>query len=123
MHKCGKGRYERDTTEYEKQHMTSTESAEEESGFSSLNSFQEVGVPHFQTNGEFKEDYKKHILQENGTNLLLRNGNLSTAEDGNSKRVNDIELWHVPKAIAHKRSNSIPNEVLLTDKPLKVLWV
>ncbi|KAK5643054.1 hypothetical protein RI129_009221 [Pyrocoelia pectoralis] len=84
--------------------MSSVSSAEDESGFSSMNSFQELGIPLI--NSTVAEEVKEPC-----TNTSV-----------SSKT--DYELWQTPDSkpipTNHKRWNSTPTD---TDKPLKVLWV
>ncbi|XP_031349204.1 uncharacterized protein LOC116175208 isoform X2 [Photinus pyralis] len=78
--------------------LSSVSSAEDESGFSSMNSFQELGIP--LTNSTVVEEPKEPCTKT------------------------DFQLWQTPEnkrtPTNHKRWNSTPTD---TDKPLKVLWV
>ncbi|XP_044255442.1 uncharacterized protein LOC123005659 [Tribolium madens] len=88
----------------------SISSVEDESGFSSMNSFQDVGLP---------------VVGDEVTakNVLLRSmlhNNVETS-DKNGNIEDDVKLWQKPENVSHKRWSSTP--VNNTKQSLNVLWV
>ncbi|KAF5278316.1 hypothetical protein FQR65_LT03585 [Abscondita terminalis] len=91
--------------------MSSVSSAEDESGFSSMNSFQEIGIPLINST----------LVEEELTK------DKSPCTKTTKSKTKDLKLWQTPSngksPTNHKRWNSTPVENSLTEKPLKVLWV
>lgn len=113
VHRCEKSRYELERSST----VNCNESAEEESGFSSLNSFQEVGVPHF--NSATINDGKEGCRKSSNFYWKSQEGDRSTKHDKS-----EMNVWHVPSASSlHRRSNSVSGEIVIKDKSLNVLWV
>lgn len=80
--------------------LSTVSSIEDESGFSSMNSFQELGIP------------TVRAKDENGA--------------GGSPKAKDLKLWQKPEpvsGVSHKRWSSTPVEGISEKQPLKVLWV
>ncbi|XP_018324726.1 uncharacterized protein LOC108736696 isoform X2 [Agrilus planipennis] len=99
--------------------MSSVSSAEDESGFSSMNSFQELGIPvvsYEEVGNKSKEALLRSMLHDN-----------NTRQNSNQKKPSqeDRKLWQTPdNSCMHKRWNSSPVEGKVEmNKPLKVLWV
>lgn len=94
----------------------SLSSAEDESGFSSMNSFQEVGLPLVSCE-EVSTPVKKTTSYCEQSNIdcgLPINASLKTSDD--------VKLWQKP-SIYHQRRNSSPMEAPKQKSTLKVLWV
>ncbi|CAH1989087.1 unnamed protein product [Acanthoscelides obtectus] len=131
----------------EKRTAGSVSSVEDESGFSSMNSFQEVGLPVINSTMTDEVSTKKALLrsmlQNNGESSLtmLQENSSQTAsstllpntpsnERHDSKRsYDDIKLWQKPSSNStsmpqHKRWFSSPSQDAASDSPtVKVLWV
>lgn len=93
----------------------SISSAEDESGFSSMNSFQEVGLP--AVNTEEMTSRETPILQS-----LTSYSEQTRLSNANLKISDDIKLWQKP-LVYHQRRNSSPMEAPKQKSTLKVLWV
>ncbi|KAJ8919895.1 hypothetical protein NQ315_006424 [Exocentrus adspersus] len=119
----------------------SISSVEDESGFSSMNSFQEVGLPLVNSTMTdevcTKNALLRSMLQNSGTYTSLNSSDQyspdNTVVSGTSpkqaeqkKTVNDFKLWQKPSpslvSPQHKRWSSTPSEEVGT-RSLKVLWV
>lgn len=93
----------------------SISSAEDESGFSSMNSFQEVGLPVVNTEEVIATEIPiLHSLTSYSEQTKLPSANLKISDD--------IKLWQKP-LIYHQRRNSSPMEATKQKSTLKVLWV
>lgn len=115
--------------------VSSMSSAEDESGFSSMNSFQEIGIPLIyphNTNEEktTKESLLKSMLHDNCDiiNIVEDSSSDSIMEEKVLKPTDNIKLWEKPAGVtataSHKRWNSSPAQNNVTEKQsLKVLWV
>lgn len=90
----------------------SLSSAEDESGFSSMNSFQEVGLP--LVNCE-ETSIRETPVKSAATYYEQHNASLKNNSD-------DVKLWQKP-LIYHQRRNSSPMEAPKQKSTLKVLWV
>ncbi|XP_065160025.1 uncharacterized protein [Atheta coriaria] len=113
--------------------VSSVGSAEDESGFSSMNSFQEVGIPHVDHTLEARSTPKPHSnLYEDFRNFALdkrspyNDTTTNTSHDNTfAQFADDIKLWETP-TVLHKRWSSSPvdsgNCLVLTEKA-PVLWV
>lgn len=92
---------------------SSVSSAEDESGFSSMNSFQEIGIPLINST----------VIEEE----VITEDKRSPSTKLSMTKAKDLKLWQTPNnvksQINHKRWNSTPVENTLSEKPLKVLWV
>lgn len=102
------------TEKYNSHAIGSISSAEDESGFSSMNSFQEVGLPVVHSDGLAVKDAS-----------ILHGGTLyseQTRPNTNLKVSDDLRLWQKP-FIYHQRRNSSPMEASKQKSTLKVLWV
>ncbi|KYB28314.1 uncharacterized protein LOC103312472 [Tribolium castaneum] len=89
----------------------SISSVEDESGFSSMNSFQDVGLPVVGDEVTAKNVLLRSMLHNN-VEVSDKNGNI---ED-------DVKLWQKPD-VAHKRWSSTPVNCSGTKQSLNVLWV
>lgn len=98
--------------------MGSVSSAEDESGFSSMNSFQDVGLPLVNSTVCEEVSTKEALLRS------MLNGSNSLNTD-KSKNINDMKLWQKPNEsfIYHRRRNSSPADTSKEKTSLKVLWV
>lgn len=121
-YKCGKHRQEPEKSSSPP--MGSISSAEDESGFSSMNSFQEVGLPLVNSTTCEEVTSKESLLRS------MLNGNIDvnfTTDNNNDDKCNsidDIKLWQKPDSyIYHKRRNSSPADTSKEKTSLKVLWV
>lgn len=103
------------TEKYNCPPIGSISSAEDESGFSSMNSFQEVGLPVVNAEGA---SVKEMPMLQSVTSYSERNRILNT----NLKLSDDVKLWQKP-LIYHQRRNSSPIEAPKQKSTLKVLWV
>lgn len=117
-YKCGKHRQEPEKSSSPP--MGSISSAEDESGFSSMNSFQEVGLP--LVNSTCEEVTSKEALLRS-----MLNGNTDanyTTNNDKCHSIDDVKLWQKPDSyIYHKRRNSSPADTSKEKTSLKVLWV
>lgn len=105
------------TEKYNSPPIGSVSSAEDESGFSSMTSFQEVGLPVVNTDNTNVKD--SQIVSLHGlTSYSEHTRHAST----NLKIKDDIKLWQKP-LIYHQRRNSSPIEAPKQKSSLKVLWV
>lgn len=101
-------------------------STEDESGFSSMNSYQEIGLP---LNGFDDVKYKDILIRNAELNNhknykksdCLNNNNNNKDDDIHS--VDEIKLWQKPEFITHRRWSSTPVEASSEHPPIKVLWV
>lgn len=120
-YKCGKHRQEPEKSSSPP--MGSISSAEDESGFSSMNSFQEVGLPLVNSTACEEITSKEALLRS-----MLNNGNTDTNYTANNNdkchSIDDVKLWQKPDSyIYHKRRNSSPADTSKEKTSLKVLWV
>ncbi|CAG9855859.1 unnamed protein product [Phyllotreta striolata] len=109
----------------------SISSVEDESGFSSMNSFQEIGLPLVNSlmteEVSTKKALLRSMLQNNSLNYSLgENGPAEAKEE--QKSVDNIKLWQKPGNVAastppqHRRWSSTPIKEV-DPQSLKVLWV
>lgn len=100
----------------------SVSSAEDESGFSSMNSFQEVGLPVItSTISDHESFYKNGDISVNSSDSNITQIDMLT----DSKMDKSKLIWNradLGLPITHRRWSSTPVEVAQHD-PLKVLWV
>lgn len=84
-------------------------STEDESGFSSMNSYQEIGIP---LNGFDKE-------------FMLKRNYKKIEKDVDVQSIDEIKLWQKPEfsSHSHRRWSSTPVDVPTDQPPIKVLWV
>ncbi|CAH0547237.1 unnamed protein product [Brassicogethes aeneus] len=118
----------------------SISSVEDESGFSSMNSFQDVGVPLFNSTALDEVSTKNALLRSmlhNNSSLsslepsslidctLVPNDTIEKSKDNRNANIEDIKLWQTPKTStpAHNRWHSNPVEEGSRNSSLKVLWV
>lgn len=94
----------------------SVSSAEDESGFSSMNSFQEVGLPIINSNLEDEIC----DLSVNSTDSNVTEINIETTKNLEKSKL----IWNRAELlpVSHRRWSSTPVDVVQND-PLKVLWV
>lgn len=102
----------------------SVSSAEDESGFSSMNSFQEVGLPLINSTVlESEAPYKNGDVSVNSSDSNITQINVQAESPkllDKSKLIWNRSDLGLP--ITHRRWSSTPVEVVRND-PLKVLWV
>lgn len=93
-------------------------STEDESGFSSMNSYQEIGIPlNGYDDSKHKEISIKKIHRKNVKNV-------DDVDDDDVQSIDDIKLWQKPNYPFHRRWSSTPVDVVVpTDQTIKVLWV
>lgn len=114
----------------------SISSVEDESGFSSMNSFQDVGLP--VVNSTMIEDVSaknallRSMLQNNNaispqTNTTVLENTIIPTDNKleEKKKIDDIKLWQKPNTVVeHKRWHSQPvDEKASVNQAVKVLWV
>lgn len=103
------------TEKYTSPPIGSISSAEDESGFSSMNSFQEIGLPIVNTEEvTVKATPVLHAVTSNSEQIRIPSTNLKISDD--------IKLWQKPLTY-HQRRNSSPLEAPKQKSTLKVLWV
>lgn len=87
-------------------------STDAESGFSSMNSFQEVGIP---------------LMNALINDAYNQNGNADKLADSHKNKqqitLEEIKLWQKSDQHVHKRWNSTPSEVISSSDKMKVFWV
>ncbi|CAH1366742.1 unnamed protein product [Tenebrio molitor] len=100
----------------------SISSVEDESGFSSMNSFQDVGLPIVGDEVTAKNALLRSMLHNNVEHL---NGFMRTVEasDKNDNIEDDVKLWQKPDHVSHKRWSSTPVNCSSTKQSMNVLWV
>lgn len=120
----------------------SVSSAEDESGFSSMNSFQDVGLPTVNSTVCEEVSAKEALLRSMLHSTPINNGDLSESpmraadaanlyrpqENGEKSdkysNLDEIKLWHkVGNHIFHQRRNSSPAAATKEKTSMKVLWV
>ncbi|XP_018567690.1 uncharacterized protein LOC108908223 [Anoplophora glabripennis] len=122
----------------------SISSVEDESGFSSMNSFQEVGLPTINSTMTDEVCTKNALLrsmlhnntdysslnlsleQYSSDNTVLSNNTCNKQVEQKKTVISDYKLWQKPSSSLaspqHKRWNSTPSEEI-GSQSLKVLWV
>ncbi|GLV42696.1 uncharacterized protein CBL_03436 [Carabus blaptoides fortunei] len=105
----------------------SVSSAEDESGFSSMNSFQEVGLPLINASVlDSEAPFKNGDVSVNSSDSNITQIHMNAAHSNSSKTLDKSKLiWNrsdLGLPITHRRWSSTPVEVVRHD-PLKVLWV
>ncbi|RZC42309.1 uncharacterized protein BDFB_006800, partial [Asbolus verrucosus] len=100
----------------------SISSVEDESGFSSMNSFQDVGLPVVGDEVTTKNALLRSMLHNNADHL---NGYVRIGEntDKGSNVEDDVKLWQKPDNISHKRWSSTPVKCSANKQSMNVLWV
>lgn len=96
----------------------SISSVEDESGFSSMNSFQEVGLPVVGDEVTAKNVLLKSMLHN--VDEFERNVENS---DKNGNIEDNVKLWQKPDNVSHKRWSSTPVNCSSTNQSINVLWV
>lgn len=115
----------------------SISSVEDESGFSSMNSFQDVGLPLMNSTMLDEVSTKNALLRSmlhnsNGLSSLeptslidttLVPSSIEEKSDDRKANIDDIKLWQTPNStVAHKRWHSNPVDETNSNS-MKVLWV
>lgn len=104
----------------EKTTTGSVSSAEDESGFSSMNSFQEVGLPIVSSQLDDDGDLRDISVNSSDSNITQINVHESPRSLEKSKLIWKRSELVLP--LNHRRWSSTPVDVVQND-PLKVLWV
>ncbi|XP_022912076.1 uncharacterized protein [Onthophagus taurus] len=132
IEKCNKEKYKYEPEKSSSPPVSSISSAEDESGFSSMNSFQEVGLPIISSTITeetlTKEALLRSMLHNENTYYSLQDyhvnerSNLSEMKYQKPKPIDDRKIWSKPAT--HQRSNSVPVEPIANENiNMKVLWV
>ena len=105
--------------------VRSLASGEDESGFSSWTSYQEVGLPILPTsdskNALSREDILKSMLHETNGYEAFTGSTRGWAGD-----LGQFKTWHKFAEVTHKRSSSVPVQTVhnsTVNEKMKVLWV
>ncbi|KAJ3662702.1 hypothetical protein Zmor_007037 [Zophobas morio] len=100
----------------------SVSSVEDESGFSSMNSFQDVGLPIVGDEVNTKNALLRSMLHNNVEPL---NGFARSVDNSvkNGSIEKDVKLWEKPDNVSHKRWSSTPVNCSSTKQSVNVLWV
>lgn len=135
-------RYKVDLEKSNSPPMDNVSSAEDESGFSSMNSFQDVGLPTVNSTVCEEVSAKEALLRSmlhstpihgdlSGSLLstTTNNSNLYRPQENGEKcekysNLDEIKLWQKPgNHIFHQRRNSSPAAAAKEKTSMKVLWV
>ena len=99
----------------------SVSSVEDESGFSSMNSFQDVGLPIVGDEVNTKNALLRSMLHNNVEPL---NGFARSVDNSVKNGIEkDVKLWEKPDNVSHKRWSSTPVNCSSTKQSVNVLWV
>lgn len=118
----------------------SVSSAEDESGFSSMNSFQDIGLPTVNSTVCEEISSKEAMLRSmlhstpisgdlsgglsNGTADIVNNLYRPKEKYEKCNNIDEIKLWHKPAShVFHQRRNSSPAGPAKEKTAMKVLWV
>lgn len=117
IHKCGKAKCGSEKSSSPP--VSTVGSGDGESGFSSMNSFHENGLP--LANSTLIEDYKG--TPSSGQSIYNRNQQTHNMDSKIQPSIEDIKLWQRSEQVSHKRWSSTPAETIPDPQSLKVLWV
>lgn len=123
-------RYKVDSEKSNSPPMDNISSAEDESGFSSMNSFQDVGLPTVNSTVCEEVSAKEALLRSMLHSTPIHgDSNLYRPQENGEKcekysNIDEIKLWQKPvNHIFHQRRNSSPAAATKEKTSMKVLWV